>query len=276
MTRRYEVVPNDVTDIRPNDGRGVIDGQEWIRLVGTGLPGEGDRITPIIGRDFSGLDLYFANQDDRNPGPYESWDGTTALSFAGQVLHAPTSRVQETRTFEQIPIDDLRAIKQNELSTHLDYIRHENCQTNLTPNWVIRIELTDREWIASVVNVLEDRLSTIALEMQTYLMLPEPRGGFTPLAPDYWPRDVPIRAINVNTNRYISTVTNADQWGQIMKDIGLHDFSSVDAAQLVQADIDAAVLAVDWDALASIDVKDPLYGWPPVYEPEVNPTGNGT
>lgn len=226
---------------------------------------DGVRFVLRDGEDYTPLGYYYREADPSPAPDYSSKTGVTLVLIGPQ--GQASSRIRETVQYEQITLDKLRVLKQEELSDMVIGTRYANCQTALTPNWVIRVEEDDRAWFAEVNSVLQDRMRDRVYDA-------DPK--------DYWPRDVPIRAININTNRYISENVNEAQWGQIMKDIGLHGYAIVDASALVQADIDSAYGdgsgvpgGPEWTALAAIDARDPLYGWPSVYAPEVEPTGNG-
>lgn len=264
MTRHYEVSPTTLVPYQREPAK-----REWVT----------DQLVPAddpLNNGASGFlvkagvfDLVLATEDPTRPGQYENWlVPRYALAFEGASVTDPAARVAETSQFSQIPLADLKVRKEQDLTAQVDFMLSSNCETNLTPNWVIRIEPQDRTWIASVNGFLQDRMRDRVYDN-------DPK--------DYWARDVPIRAINVNTNRYLRETVNEPQWGTIMKDIGLHDFSATDAADLAQQDIDTAYGdgtgtpgGPEWQALAAIDVTEAAYGWPPVYQPSVGPTaGNG-
>lgn len=257
----YAVNPALTTDIR-----GHPDGRPW-RDDATAGVGRGDvytnpwggESTKIVG-ERPDLNLYdYQPPSNAAPDEYYQSPPTISLAFSGTVGQA-SGTVIGTNVWASLSNDEIRQRQQTNLTNQVQATRYSNCQTNLTPNWVVRIEQQDRDWYSEINQVLQDR-------MRDRVYDGDPK--------DYWPRDVDIRAINVNTNRYISTPVNESQWGQIMKDIGLHGYAIVDAANLVQTDIDNAVAADDRAALVGINVADPLYGWPPVYAPTVEPTGNG-
>lgn len=265
MTRRYEVVPNDVTDIRPNDGVGVRDGQEWIRLVGTGRAGEGDRITPLSERDFSGLDLYYSVEDNTIGGAYQVWDGLTDLTFNGTV-HAPTARVIEDRSahITDMPINDVFAAKELELEQYVDEVFFSSYQmvgAGATLFWVnaslrSRLYRTD---VDAFYQWTPPENTPTDLVTQT---------GADPIISDsgqVW-RDVPVWIVRVDNGNKIRTKVDADEYKPLKRSQGKFSIDVAYAADDTWANLEALLNANDRDGLAAYDVRsDPnaTNPWPP-------------
>lgn len=191
-----------------------------------------------------------------DPPQYYSEDSTLAFRNAADTapgtVNDPTSQVVEAKQCIEIPVDDLLAEKNNELDAYARFVLVSNCETNLAPNWVILLDTIQTTWIHRVNDFLQDRMRDRVYDA-------DPKS--------YWTQDVPLRFINKTTGAGLRTNVSETQWGQVMKDIGLHSFAATDAQALCQADIDAAHTADDWAALAAIDVESAAYGWPPVYIP---------
>ena len=97
--------------------------------------------------------LYEAIEDSTATPAYNT-RGPDTLTFTGD-LFSPDARVLETRTFNQIPIDELYQIKQNEIGVKDNEARFQTARTALNANWWIVV----REGARADINMMGTALA---------------------------------------------------------------------------------------------------------------------
>ena len=218
--------------------------------------------TGLIETPATDLDLYTLQRDPSSPpiGPINYYGARVASYVLSGPLGQGTSLAVETVdwTASRLPIDELLAVKTQELDDHALFVTYKSVRSTTNNNFWIEVTQRQRERLGSINLVLTDRAKDRALGEDTSIdpALKKPVNT-------YWARDPRLRLIrDSNGNRLLSGV-NEVEWGQAVKDIGLYDDAIEDAYVACTNDFNTHHGAGDWVSLANVDVTS--YAWPAFY-----------
>ena len=210
------------------------------------------------------------------PGPAQYYTVASSYVYAGIVNESGT--VTETKTYTQIPIDDLKTAKESELANYTDLVygsafSHEAGGTDF---WVRNdfLSLTARNIYGSYLTMrgLDALFDAVDLAIAT--------GGGTnaevatwwtelsgrQITEPWWSRDVKVFLYYQSTLQLVRDTATAHQWRDLMESAGTFAWQIRNATDRVQDDIELYHGADDWASLAAIDVTDDAtYNWPSHY-----------
>ena len=218
MTRLYYVNPANTADI-------------------TGPLEQGKRITLPDGRVVESLDqaipewdVYEATEDNTQTPQYHRFERTDTV-FVGTVKN-PAARVQETRVFSQLTLDELYGVKLQELEffTRQVFYSHMKMTAGGGVDFWVRVTQQARDYRTSV---------------DAYYQ-------WNPPPP--W-RNIPVWIYRVSNGNLTRTKVDQSDWEALKEAQGRFDIDVGYSTDEVRDVMDAAYAVPDWNALAAIDVE---------------------
>lgn len=274
MPRIYYVNPTDTSDIRATDLNGLMlrDG-----AVVT-LPIDGVDANPRVFQldadsPPANFDVYPAVEDNRSPPQYYTYDpALLSLTFAGTAGVSGTVTEDRTPAFVQLPIDDLRDRKYDEGESYSERVAFSSAQATLDNGGQNIFILTDTIQLFGILLAgafYGDRLKDRTLGKDSALG-DDAGNKLDPL--NFWVRNVRVQLVNSVSGNRLQANAVETEWGQVIKDIGVHIFQTADARNDWNAAVETAHAGGVWQTLADLDVTDQVYGWPPFYDGPVSRT----
>ena len=221
--------------------------------------------------------LYPTVEVDKNkPDDYsrEATPEPFTLAVNGPEYTAGTT-ITKTYQWQSWSADEIRDDKDADARRHANDVAFSSAQTNENENVFILTDELNLFFYLIVGAFYADRHKDRTLGKDS-------TDGYDPTPPqndppttDYWARNVPVYLINAQNDNELERNAVEVEWGQTLKDIGMHVLEVRQALRNFRDELairHAAYVAdpseANRTALISLDPEDPSFGWPPYYVPQ--------